>query len=204
MIAPLTEKCLHSLSAALYGSYKTPEPGDSCIPWNLVHSSSHAEPLFGPLHSIDGDHSDGYHSHQDLYSVTMSVILCVAQSRQLVQMPAAAPSICRTSEQLQHRLVQWDTSRCRPHWMSLRMQWDCLNPGIWSGFLCVHQYPFLHTYGLYPDDPQNTWLATTSNDKCWQEEVNIVPLIVEEVHQGECFYVSLVPEGAYRLIRSFC
>jgi len=38
-------------------------------------------------------------------------------------------------------------------------------------------------------------LTTTSNDELGQEEDKIAPLFVEEVHWGDHFHVSLVPEG---------
>jgi len=106
MIAHLTEKWLHSLSAASYGPHKTPESSKSSTSWCSVDSSSHAGLSFGPLQRVDGDHLRSYHSHQDLYSVTMYVVLCFALTGQLVQMPAAALSVPRASELLPHGLLQ--------------------------------------------------------------------------------------------------
>jgi len=49
---------------------------------------------------------------------------------------------------------------------------------------------------MYPDDPHNTWLATTSNDVLVPKADKIAPLFVKEVHWGEHFHLSLVREGA--------
>jgi len=56
--------------------------------------------------STGGDHLRGYRSHQDPYSVTISVVLGFALAGQLVQMPAAAHSIPIVSELLRDDL-QW-------------------------------------------------------------------------------------------------
>jgi len=61
--------------------------------------------------------------------------------------------------------------------------------------------PFLHTCGIYPHYLQKTSLASTSNDEPGQEENKIALPFVEEVHRGVHFHISLVPEGAPRLIR---
>jgi hypothetical protein len=99
-----TATCLHSLSAALYDPH---EPAESGISWTSscsVESSSHAGLSFAQLQCVDGDHSRGYRSHQDLYSVTMCVVLSFALAGQLMQMPAAAHSIPKISELLLHHL----------------------------------------------------------------------------------------------------
>ena len=54
----------------------------------------------------------------------------------------------------------------------------------------------MHAGGIYPHVPQNTSLATTLNDKLGQEEDKTALLYVEEVHWGEHFIGSLVPEEA--------
>ena len=74
-----------------------------------------------------------------------------------------------------------------------------MNPGIGAAFLYVHHCPFLDTCGIYPDDPQNTWLATTSADELGQKEDKIVLSFVE-VHWGVHVHFSLVPEGALILM----
>jgi hypothetical protein len=60
----------------------------------------------------------------------MYVVLCFALAGQLVQMPAAAGSIPRTSELLPHALLLEDLGRSRPLCVSLRIQRDIMNPGI--------------------------------------------------------------------------
>ena len=75
-----------------------------------------------------------------------------------------------------------------------------MNPGIRAAFLCDHHCPLLHTCGIYPQHPQNTWLATTSNDKLGQREDKIAPPFVEEVHWGVPFHFCLAPKGAPLLI----
>jgi len=99
-----TATCLHSLSAPSYVLYKPPESGISSTSWCSVDSSSHAGLSFVPLQSVGEDHSHSYRSHQDLYSVTMCVVLGFALARQLVQMPATAYSIPKISELLLHNL----------------------------------------------------------------------------------------------------
>jgi hypothetical protein len=56
------------------------------------------------VQSVDEEHSRGYRSHQDLYSVTMSVVLGFALAGQLVQMPATTHSIPNIAELLLHNL----------------------------------------------------------------------------------------------------
>jgi len=70
-----TSTCLNSLSAASYGSHKPPEVSISLTLCCLVDSSSHAGLSFVQLQSVCGDHSRGYRRHQDLYSVTMCMVL---------------------------------------------------------------------------------------------------------------------------------
>ena len=96
--------CLLSLSAASYISHEPPEWGISSTSWCSVDLSSHAGLSFVPLQSVGEDHSHSYRSHQDLYSVTMCVVLGFALARQLVQMPATAYSIPKISELLLHNL----------------------------------------------------------------------------------------------------
>jgi len=100
-----TATCLHSLPAAVYGSHETPESGKSLASLCSVDSSSHAGHSFAQLQRLDGDHSCGYHSHQDPYLVIMCVVLGFALAVQLMQMPAAAHSIPGTSELLLHGLL---------------------------------------------------------------------------------------------------
>jgi hypothetical protein len=45
-----------------------------------------------------------YPSHQDLYSVTVCVVLGFAQARQLVQLPTASHSLTKISEVFLHDL----------------------------------------------------------------------------------------------------
>ena len=75
-----------------------------------------------------------------------------------------------------------------------------MNPAIWAAFLCVHHCPFRHTCGIYPDDLQNTWLATTSNDEQGQEGNKIAPPVTEKVHWGVNVHFCYVREGAPRMI----
>jgi len=82
----------------------------------------------------------------------------------------------------------------------LRLQRDFANPVIWAAFLCIHHCPFLHTCGIHPQDPQNTWLATTSNDKLGQDEDEIAQPVVEGVHWGGDFHFC-VREGVSLLMR---
>ena len=164
---------LHSLSAAWYGSHETPESGKSSTLWCWVHSSSRAGVSFGPLQRLGGDHSRGYHSHQDTYSVSICLELCFAPAGHHMQMPATDHLISRTSELILHGLLREDLGLTRRLWVSLWKQSDFVNPGIWAAFLCVHHWLLLHTCGIYPHDLQNTWLATTSNDKLGQEEDKI-------------------------------
>jgi len=105
MIAHLTQKCHYSQSATSDGPHQTPEYSKSSLSCCLVDSSSHAGLTFGPLQRVDGDYSRGYHSHQDPYSFTMCVVLCFALTGQLVEMPATACSIPRTSELIPHGLL---------------------------------------------------------------------------------------------------
>jgi len=65
--------------------------------------------------------------------------------------------------------------------------------------VCIHHCPFLHTCGIYPHDPQNTWLATTSNDELDQEEEKIAPPFVEGVH-GKVHFHFTGWEGASLLM----
>jgi len=106
MIAHLTEKSLHALSATSDGPHETPESGESSPSGCSVNSWSRAELSFGPLQRVDGDYLDGYHSHKGLYSVTMYVVLSLALTRQLVQMTDATRSVPLTSELLLHGLLQ--------------------------------------------------------------------------------------------------
>ena len=133
-----TAKCLHSVSAASYSPLETPESGKSSTLWYSVDSSSHAGLSFAQLQRVDGDRSHGYYSHQDQYSVTMCVVLSFALARHLVQMPAAAHSIPRTSELSLHSMLLWDLGRSCPLWVWLWIQRDFVNPGIWAAFLCIH------------------------------------------------------------------
>jgi len=158
----LTETCLQSLSATSYGPHETGKSGITSTSRCSVNSSSRAGLSFGPLQTVDGDHSRGYHSHQDPYSVTMYGVLCFALTGKLVHMVAAAHSAPRTSDLLPHGLLQYDLDRSGPLCVWLRIQRDCVNLAIWAAFLCIHHCPFLHTCGKYPHDPQNTLLATTS------------------------------------------
>jgi len=80
---------------------------------------------------------------------------------------------------------------------------DFGNPGIWAAFLCIHHCWFLHISGSYPQDPQNTWLTTSSNDERDQEEDKIALAFVDEVHCGKHCHDSLGPEGLPLLIRCF-
>jgi len=201
MIAHLTDKCYHSLSATSYSPHETPGSGKSSTSWCLDDSSSCTGHSVGLLQSVDGDHSQGYHSHQDPYSVTMCVVLSFALTRQLVQMPAAACSIPRTSELLPYGLLPQDLGWPRPVWVLLQILRDCTNLGIWAAFLSVHYCLFLHTCGIYPHNPQNTRLATTSNDVLGQEEGKTAPHFVEEeVHCRDHLHISLVLNGAPLLI----
>jgi len=103
-IVPLAAMCFHSMSAASYGPHEPPESGISLTSWCSVDSSSHPALSFAQLQSVGTDHSHGYRSHQDLYSVTMCVVLGFALAIQLVQMPAATASIPNISELLLHNL----------------------------------------------------------------------------------------------------
>jgi len=91
-----------------------------------------------------------------------------------------------------------------PLWVSLRIQTDFVNPGIWSAFLCIHRCPLLHTGGIYPHDLQNTRIATTSNDELGQKEDKIEPPVMEEGHQGVHVHFHLVGKGAPLLFRCDC
>jgi len=95
-----TATCLLSLSAASYRPHEPPESSISSMSWCSVDLSSHAGLAFVQLQSICGDHLCGYCSHQDLYSVTMCVVLGFALAGQLMQMLVAAHSISKISELL--------------------------------------------------------------------------------------------------------
>jgi len=74
-----------------------------------------------------------------------------------------------------------------------------VNPGIKAAFLCVHHCPFRHTSGIYPQYPQDTSLATTSNDELGQEDDKIALPFVEEVHWAVHYRFFLL-EGASLLM----
>jgi len=99
-----TATYLHSMSASSYDSHDPLESDISLTSRCSVDSSSHAGLSFAPLQSVGGEHSRGYHSHQNLYSVTMCVVLGFALAGQLVQMPATAHLIPKISELLLHDL----------------------------------------------------------------------------------------------------
>jgi len=92
-------------------------------------------------------------------------------------MPAAAHAIPRTSERVLHNLLQYKLGWSRPVWVSLRIQRDCVNPGIRSPFLSDHHRPFLSTRRIYPHDPQNALFTATSHDEPGKEEDKIAPLL---------------------------
>jgi len=54
---------------------------------------------------------------------------------------------------------------------------------------------------MYPPDPQNSLLATTSNNKLGQEEDKNAPPLVEQVYLRVHLHLCVVLEGAPRLIR---
>jgi len=191
---------LHSLSAALYYPHEPPKSGVSLMSWCLVDSSSQAGLSFAQLQSVGGVHLRGYRAHQDLYSVTMSLLFGFALAGQLVQIPAAAHSIPKISELLLLDLQLYNLGLSRPLWVWLWIQRDFVNPGIWAAFLCINHCPSRHTCGIYPHYPQKTSLATTSNDELGQEEDQIALPCVEEVHWAVHFSFSLL-EGASLLIR---
>jgi len=199
----LTARCLHSLSAASYGPYKTAEYGKLSTLWSSVDSSSGARLLIGPLQRDDGDHSHGFHSHRVLYTVGMCMVLNFAPAGQLMQMHAAAQSIPRTFELSLNGLLLLDFGLSRPLCALLQIQRDFVNSGIWDAFLCVHHFPFWHTYAIYPHNQENTWSATTPADELVQEECNIAPHCGKEVHHAVRRDFSWVPEAAPRLIRCF-
>jgi hypothetical protein len=72
-------------------------------------------------------------------------------------------------------------------------------PQIYAAFLRVHHCPYLHTCGIYSHDPQNTWLATTSNDERSQE-MNKIALPSVDVYGGVYFPFCLDVEGVTVLI----
>jgi len=184
-----TATCPHSLSAIWYGSHRTPQSGKSLMSWCSVDSLHRAGLSFGPLKRVGGDHSHGYWSHLDLYSVPLGVVLCFATAGQLMQMPATAHSIPRTFQLLLHGLLLEVLGLSHPIWVWLWIQRDCVNPGIWAAFLCVHHCPFLHTCGIYPHDPQNTSFATASIDELGQEEGKMAPPLAKAVHWGmQCHF----------------
>jgi len=59
-----------------------------------------------------------------------------------------------------------------------------MNTGITAAFLCIHHFQYLHTVGIYPNDQQSTWVATTSNDELGCEENSTAPPFVEEGYWG--------------------
>jgi len=124
----------------------------------------------------------------------------VALARWLVQMPAAAHSIPRTSEWLLNCVLLKDLVLSCPHSVSLRIQRDFLNAGIVGAFICVHHCPFLYTYGIYPHDRQNACLGTTTDDELGPEDDNLAPPFVDEVHLAVHSHFSLVEERAPHLM----
>jgi len=194
-----TATYLHSLSATAYGSDEPPESGISSMLWWSVDSSSNAGLSSAAFQSICRDHMSSYHSHRDLYSVTVCMVLGFAPAGQLVQMPAAAHSVPKISELLLHDLQLQDLGLSRPLWVWLWIQRYFVNPGIWAAFLCVHPFPFHHTSGIYSHHPQKTSLATTSNDILPHEEEQIALPFVEEVHWAGHFHSSLL-EGVSLLM----
>jgi len=188
--------CLQSLSATSYGFQETPESSILLTSWCSVDSSSHAGCSSAQRQSVGGDHSHGYRSHQDLYSITMCLVLGVALAGQLMQLPAAAHSIPKISALLLHDVQFSDSGLSRLLWVWLWIQRDFVNPGIWAAFLWVHHCPFQHTCGIYPHYPQKTLLAPTTNDKLGQEEDKIARPSVKEVHWVAQFRFSLLEEAS--------
>jgi len=74
---------------------------------------------FAQLQCVCGDHSLGYLTHQDLYSVTMCVVLSFALAGQLMQILATAYSILKISELLLHDLQLLDLGLSCPLWVWL-------------------------------------------------------------------------------------
>jgi len=97
--------CLHTLPSSSDSPHETPESSQSLMLLCSVHTLSHTWLSFAPFNNVDGDQSHVYHSHHDPYSVTISVVLCVALSRQLVPITDAAHSITRISELLLKRFA---------------------------------------------------------------------------------------------------
>jgi hypothetical protein len=70
-----------------------------------------------------------------------------------------------------------------------------MNPGIREAFWSLDCCPFPRTCVIYPDDPQNAWLARTSSDELGHEEDKIAPPFVVEVHWGVHCQFTVVSEG---------
>jgi len=115
-------------------------------------------------------------------------------SWELVKMSAATHWIPINLELLLHGVLLYDLGLSRPLWVKLWIQKNIGNHETWAAFLLLHYCPFLHTFRIYPHDPHNTWLATTSNVELHHEEDKIAPRFVE-VHWGVHFHFCLVLEG---------
>ena len=191
-----TPMCLHSLSASSCGPHSSRESRISSTSTCSVDSSCHVGISFEQFKGVCGDHSDRYHSHQDVYSLTMCVVLGFALAGQLMQIPAASHSIHNISEWLLHILQMYDLSLSRPCWVWLWLQRDFVKHGIWAAFLCVHHCPFRPTCRIYPHSPQKTSLATTPNNVLGQSEDKIALPLVEEVHLVVHIRSSLVERAS--------
>jgi len=73
---------------------------------------------------------------------------------------------------------------------------NLLNPWNWAASLFVHHIKVLHTCGIYPPNPQNTWLAASSNNAYGKVEDRLELPIVEGVHWGAHYPFSPVTDEA--------